>query len=90
MTIAHAQSHCGEHPCCDASLSPDARADVLLAQLTLPENPDLLWGDEHSGPRACSSAEYSREPRSELAYGAGIEVIGYRAIATALANPELP
>ena len=56
MTISHAQSRCGEHPCCDASLSPHARADVLLAQLTLLEKPDLA----------------------------------YRAIATALANPELP
>jgi hypothetical protein len=46
---AHAQSRCGAHPWCDASLSPDARADLLLAQLTLPEKQDLLWGDEQFG-----------------------------------------
>ena len=46
---ASAQSRCGAHAWCDRALSPDARADLLLAQLTLPEKQDLLWGDEQFG-----------------------------------------
>ena len=46
---AGAQSRCGDHPWCDTSLSPDQRAELLLAQLTLPEKQDLLWGDEQFG-----------------------------------------
>lgn len=44
-----AAGRCGAHPWCDTTLSPDARAALLLAQLTLPEKQQLLWGDDQFG-----------------------------------------
>jgi beta-glucosidase len=46
---AHAAGRCGDHPWCDAAKSPDERAALVLAELTLPEKLDLLWGDEQQG-----------------------------------------
>ena len=40
---------CGVHPWCDVSLSPDARADLLLAELTQAEKISLLAGDDLAG-----------------------------------------
>ncbi|MEH3033278.1 MAG: glycoside hydrolase family 3 C-terminal domain-containing protein [Aeromicrobium erythreum] len=42
---AQAAGRCGDHPWCDTSLSPDRRADLLLAELTLDEKVGLLGGD---------------------------------------------
>lgn len=46
---ATAAGRCGSHPWCDPSLSPDKRADLVLATLTLPEKQQLLWGDDQVG-----------------------------------------
>lgn len=46
---APAAGRCGDHPWCDTSLSPDKRADLLLAELTLKEKIDLLGGDDFMG-----------------------------------------
>lgn len=51
-TFATAQGRCGdpaERPWCKTSLSPDKRADLLLAQMTDSEKISLLGGDELSG-----------------------------------------
>ena len=42
---AQAAGRCGDHPWCDRSQSADARAGLLLAQLTLDEKLDLMGGD---------------------------------------------
>ena len=42
---AQAAGRCGEHPWCDRSKSADARAGLVLAQLTLDEKLDLMGGD---------------------------------------------
>ena len=42
-------SRCGVHPWCDVSLSPDRRADLLLAELTQAEKISLLGGDDLTG-----------------------------------------
>jgi beta-glucosidase len=42
---AQAAGRCGDHPWCDRSKSADARAGLLLAQLTLDEKLDLMGGD---------------------------------------------
>ncbi|AXQ28742.1 glycosyl hydrolase [Solimonas sp. K1W22B-7] len=39
-------ARCGEHPWCDTRLSADARADRLLAEMTLEEKISLLGGDD--------------------------------------------
>jgi beta-glucosidase len=46
---ASAAGRCGEHPWCDTRLSPDARAELLLAELTEDERIGLLGGDEFQG-----------------------------------------
>src|SRR3954470_19545483 len=46
---AHAAGRCGTHPWCDTSLTPDARAGLLLEQLTQDEKISLLAGDEPFG-----------------------------------------
>ncbi|MBA3261663.1 MAG: glycoside hydrolase family 3 protein [Thermoleophilaceae bacterium] len=46
---AQAAGRCGDHPWCDTSLSPDRRADLLLAALTPVERIGLLGGDDASG-----------------------------------------
>jgi beta-glucosidase len=46
---ASAAGRCGEHPWCDTSLSPDARAGLLLGALTDDEKISLLAGDELFG-----------------------------------------
>jgi beta-glucosidase len=46
---AHAAGRCGDHPWCDPSLSPDARAGLLLDALTQDEKVSLLAGDDLSG-----------------------------------------
>src|SRR5204863_8576309 len=46
---AHAAGRCGDHPWCDTSLSPDARAGLLLDALTQDEKVSLLAGDDLSG-----------------------------------------
>jgi beta-glucosidase len=48
-TSASAAGRCGAHPWCDTSLSPDARAALVVAALTPSEKLDLLWGDEQFG-----------------------------------------
>src|SRR3954453_17103708 len=47
---ASAAGRCGAHPWCDTSLSPDARAGLLLGALTQDEKISLLPGDDPSGP----------------------------------------
>ena len=42
---ALAAGRCGDHPWCDRSKPADARAGLLLAQLTLDEKLDLMGGD---------------------------------------------
>src|SRR3954467_2104697 len=46
---AHAAGRCGSHPWCDTALTPDARAGLLLDQLTEDEKISLLAGDEPFG-----------------------------------------
>ena len=46
---AHAAGRCGDHPWCDTSMAPEARADLLLAQLTRDEKIALLGGDDLFG-----------------------------------------
>ena len=49
---ANAAGRCGDpatRPWCDTSLSPDARAELLLAELTGDEKISLLGGDEFTG-----------------------------------------
>jgi beta-glucosidase len=46
---ASAAGRCGSHPWCDTSLSPDARAGLLLTELTQDEKISLLAGDEPFG-----------------------------------------
>jgi beta-glucosidase len=46
---ASAAGRCGSHPWCDTSLSVEARADLLLAELTPEERISLLAGDELFG-----------------------------------------
>src|SRR5947207_3497705 len=46
---AHAAGRCGDHPWCDTSLTPDARAGLLLRALTQDEKISLLAGDDPFG-----------------------------------------
>ena len=46
---ASAAGRCGDRPWCDTALSPDRRAELLLAALTRDEKISLLGGDERSG-----------------------------------------
>ena len=46
---AHAAGRCGDHLWCDTNLSPDARAALLLDQLTEDEKISLLAGDDYDG-----------------------------------------
>lgn len=46
---APARGRCGTHPWCNTSLSPDARARLLLAAMTPQERIDYLGGDEVTG-----------------------------------------
>ncbi len=46
---AGAAGRCGAHPWCDTTLTPDARAALVLAALTPTEKLDLLWGDDQIG-----------------------------------------
>ena len=46
---ASAAGRCGHHPWCDTSLSPDARASLLLKALTPSERIALLGGDDFEG-----------------------------------------
>ena len=50
--MANADGRCGSaasRPWCNTRLSPDKRADLLLAQMTDPEKISLLGGDELTG-----------------------------------------
>jgi beta-glucosidase len=49
VSPAHGAGRCGDHPWCDTSLSPDARAGLLLDALTQDEKVSLLAGDDLSG-----------------------------------------
>ena len=42
---AQAAGRCGDHPWCDRSMPADARAGLLLTQLSLDEKLDLMGGD---------------------------------------------
>ena len=42
---AEAAGRCGDHPWCDRSMPADARAGLVLSQLTLDEKLDLMGGD---------------------------------------------
>jgi beta-glucosidase len=46
---ASAAGRCGSHPWCDTSLSPDKRADLLVAAMTQDEKIAFLGGDDESG-----------------------------------------
>ena len=46
---ALAAGRCGSHPWCDTTLTPDRRAQLLLAELTLDEKLSLMAGDDPSG-----------------------------------------
>src|SRR5919206_2955979 len=46
---AYGAGRCGNHPWCDTSLSPDARAQMLLDALTRDEKLSLLAGDDLFG-----------------------------------------
>ncbi len=46
---AQAAGRCGDHPWCDTARTPDERAALLSAQLTVQEKLQLLWGDEQFG-----------------------------------------
>jgi beta-glucosidase len=46
---ADAAGRCGDHPWCDTALSPDKRADLLIAALTPQERIGLLAGDSPAG-----------------------------------------
>ena len=46
---ALAAGRCGDHPWCDTTLSPDRRAQLLLAELTQDEKLSLMAGDDPSG-----------------------------------------
>ena len=46
---AQAAGRCGDHVWCDTNLSPDARAALLLAELTNDEKVSLLGGDDLQG-----------------------------------------
>ena len=50
---AGAAGRCGAHPWCDTSLSPDARARMLLQALSPSEKIGLLAGDDLTGVCAC-------------------------------------
>jgi beta-glucosidase len=65
---ASAAGRCGDHPWCDTSLSPDARAQLLLDALTQTEKIDLLGGDDLFG---VSGAEGTHTGTSD-----GIERVG--------------
>jgi beta-glucosidase len=45
---ASAAGRCGTHPWCDTALSPDERAGLLLAELTMDEKISLMAGDDPS------------------------------------------
>ena len=45
---ASAAGRCGDHPWCNTALSPDERAGLLLAELTLDEKVSLMAGDDPS------------------------------------------
>src|SRR4051794_3544733 len=46
---ALAAGRCGAHPWCDTSLSPDARANLLVGQMTNDEKAAFLGGDDVTG-----------------------------------------
>jgi beta-glucosidase len=46
---AVAAGRCGSHPWCDTSLSPDARADLLVAAMTQDEKIAFIGGDDVTG-----------------------------------------
>jgi beta-glucosidase len=48
-SAAQAVGRCGDHLWCDTNLSPDARAALLLAELSEDERVSLLGGDELQG-----------------------------------------
>ena len=56
---AQAAGRCGDHPWCDASLSPDARADLLLGALTDDEKISLLAGDDYEGVLRAQEEDYT-------------------------------
>ena len=49
---AAAAGRCGDHPWCDTSLSPEARAERLLKALTVAERVSLLGGENPLGAAA--------------------------------------
>lgn len=47
--VAGAAGRCGQHPWCDTALSPEVRAQSLLAAMTRDEKVSLLAGDDSAG-----------------------------------------
>ncbi len=48
-SLASARGRCGAHPWCNTRLSPVARADLVLAQMTTAEKVAFLGGDDFQG-----------------------------------------
>ena len=46
--LAHAEGRCGSHPWCDTSLSPEARARLLLGAMSQSDKIGILTGREAS------------------------------------------
>ena len=59
---AHAAGRCGSHPWCETSLTPDARAGLLLKDLSQDEKISLLAGDE---PFGVAGGEHSHTGTSD-------------------------
>ncbi len=71
---APAAGRCGEAPArpwCDASLAPDARALLLLAELTQQEKFSLMAGDDATGVFLAF-----RDPRAHVGTSLGVERLG--------------
>jgi beta-glucosidase len=59
-SLAIAQSAAADRPWMNTSLSPDERANLLLAQMTLEEKVDLMSGNQGEGPYAFYNAPIPR------------------------------
>ncbi len=65
---AAAAGRCGDHPWCNTSLTPDQRADLLMAALTPDERVSLLAGDD---PFAVGGGDHTHTGTS-----AGVDRVG--------------
>src|SRR5512132_1822598 len=59
---AAAAARCGDHAWCNTALTPDQRADLLLAALTPDERVSLLAGDD---PFAVSGSDHTHTGTSD-------------------------